>query len=411
MHYRDRSLWRHLSRVLRSKHGLSPSDIANALECYSKKRVGDGALFRFATGEFLKMESSSLSMWDVNFVIHAYARAGVWDEPLFRMMGRVASRLIDQCPEGKLLEQSSCISTAFSYAETRKGSMIRAGSIYRAISKRILSSGTELAGNTKTRHIANILNSFARSRVWDETLFRRLSTVVRTMQPVATPAKDIAYIVNAYSQATTRIGSRLRDTSLFLHMARIALLKNDDELTARNVAEIVNAFARGGVWDERLFKRMSAALRSMPPSSIGVKDIARIVQAFSLAHTRAGSTIRDGSLFRHMSSLTVRKLSKTGARSPAAAAKGTIARAKGANNLPSDVRSIISDIAATAKAYTRAGVWDERLFRLLSGAVKEEMRMMPGEMISVRNLADIALAFSFMETRFTPKPSSRAPSP
>src|SRR6056300_963619 len=101
MHYRDRSLWRHLSRVLRSKQGLSPSDIANALECYSKKRVGDGALFRFATGEFLKMESSSLSVWDVNFVIHAYARAGVWDEPLFRMMGRVASRLIDQCPEGK----------------------------------------------------------------------------------------------------------------------------------------------------------------------------------------------------------------------------------------------------------------------------------------------------------------------
>lgn len=68
------------------------------------------------------------------------------------------------------------------------------------------------------------------------------------------------------------------------------------------------------------------------------------------------------------------------------------------------MRSIISDIAATAKAYTRAGVWDERLFRLLSGAVKEEMRAMPGEMISVRNLADIALAFSFMETRLAPKP-------
>ena len=168
-----------------------------------------------------------------------------------------------------------------------------------------------MAGTATTRHIANILNAFARSRVWDEALFRRLSMIVRTMQPVATPAKDIAYIVNAYSQvlldtsismicleirqdseyldtshisqATTRVGSTLRDTSLFLHMARLALLKSDSELTARNVASIVNAFARAGVWDERIFKKMSSSLRRMPKESVEMRDIARIVHAFSLA--------------------------------------------------------------------------------------------------------------------------------
>jgi hypothetical protein len=66
---------------------------------------------------------------------------------------------------------------------------------------------TQVAGTAQSRHIANILNAFARSHVWDEALFRRLSTIVRTMQPVATPANDIAYIVNAYSQVKPVIES------------------------------------------------------------------------------------------------------------------------------------------------------------------------------------------------------------
>jgi hypothetical protein len=69
-------------------------------------------------------------------------------------------------------------------------------------------------------------------------------------------------------------------------MARLALLKSDSELTARNVASIVNAFARAGIWDERIFKRMSASLRRMPKDGIELRDIARIVHAFSLAQVK-----------------------------------------------------------------------------------------------------------------------------
>lgn len=55
-------------------------------------------------------------------------------------------------------------------------------------------------------------------------------------------------IVNAYSQATTRVGSTFRDTSLFMYMASMSILKTDEELTPRTVASIVNAFARAGLF-------------------------------------------------------------------------------------------------------------------------------------------------------------------
>lgn len=66
---------------------------------------------------------------------------------------------------------------------------------------------------------------------------------------------------------------------------------------------------------------------------------------------------------------------------------------------PEEAKSHIADIAATAKAYTRAGVWDERLFRLLAGAIKEEVRKIERSEINVRDVAELASAFSRMETR------------
>eukprot|EP00281_Chroomonas_sp_CCMP1168_P018610 CAMPEP_0206223258 /NCGR_PEP_ID=MMETSP0047_2-20121206/6392_1 /ASSEMBLY_ACC=CAM_ASM_000192 /TAXON_ID=195065 /ORGANISM="Chroomonas mesostigmatica_cf, Strain CCMP1168" /LENGTH=152 /DNA_ID=CAMNT_0053646127 /DNA_START=18 /DNA_END=473 /DNA_ORIENTATION=- len=152
--------------------------------------------------------------------------------------------------------------------------MIRAGAIFRFLSRVVLESGIETAGESTSRHAADILNSFARCGVWDEALFRRLSSIMRTACPENTPAKDIAVIVNAYSQATTRLGSTFRDTSLFLHMARLSLLKTDDELSPRVVASIVNAFARVGVWDERIFKRMSLAIRNKRPGEVSLRDVA-----------------------------------------------------------------------------------------------------------------------------------------
>lgn len=68
-------------------------------QCFSKKRVGDGALFRFASGELLKISTKAFAVRDVALVVHAYAHAGVWDEPLFRRMGRIARDLIEDCAE------------------------------------------------------------------------------------------------------------------------------------------------------------------------------------------------------------------------------------------------------------------------------------------------------------------------
>jgi hypothetical protein len=44
----------------------------------------DGALFRYASGELLEIAAERFSMRDMSRITHAFARAGVWDEPVFR---------------------------------------------------------------------------------------------------------------------------------------------------------------------------------------------------------------------------------------------------------------------------------------------------------------------------------------
>jgi hypothetical protein len=41
------------------------------------------------------------------------------------------------------------------------------------------------------------------------------------------------------------------------------------------------------------------------------------------------------------------------------------------------------------RAYTQAGIWDEKLFRMLSGAV----RALPAERINLKDIAELVLAF------------------
>ena len=220
--------------------------------------------------------------------------------------------------------------------------------------------------------LSGMLNAYARSNVWDEDLFHRLSQAVRALSPRDVATQDIATIVNAFARATTRDKSRFRDGALFLHMSRIAQAKDPAEFRARDVANIVNALARVGVWDEALFRKMSTVVRSMSARELPLRDAARIVCAFTLAFTRRGSRLRDGSLFRHVSDISVSVL--TG----------------------SDLDDVsAADISALAQAYTRAGIWDERLFRTVSAAA----RRLDKRSIEPRAIASLVSAFSQVETR------------
>jgi hypothetical protein len=60
-------------------------------------------------------------------------------------MGNASRILIDKCPDGRLLEQVASLCNAFSFAETREGSMIRSGSMFRFFSHKVMASGTEVS--------------------------------------------------------------------------------------------------------------------------------------------------------------------------------------------------------------------------------------------------------------------------
>jgi len=85
-------------------------------------------------------------------------------------------------------------------------------------------------------------------------------------------------------------GSNFRDGALFIHLSRTARAKEANEFRARDIAKIVNALARVGVWDESLFRKMSTVVRGMSADSLPLRDAARIVCAFTLAQVCSNVT-------------------------------------------------------------------------------------------------------------------------
>ena len=51
-------------------------------------------------------------------------------------------------------------------------------------------------------------------------------------------------------------------------MSRIVQAKQPSEFRARDIANIVNALARVGVWDEALFRKLSAVVRGMSAEQV-----------------------------------------------------------------------------------------------------------------------------------------------
>ncbi|EKX40980.1 hypothetical protein GUITHDRAFT_142377 [Guillardia theta CCMP2712] len=348
---RDSELSIFLSRFIRAQDSsaFTTDELAILVSSFSRKSVLDGSLYRFFAGCILQHSLSDFSAQNVATILHGYSKAGIWQE-----------------------EEAGLISEAFSHAETRKRGRgdrrLRDGAIFRHISQSLVLNPR----SSESRNCADIMNAYVRAGVWDEDLFARLSQVVMSLRARDIPVSDIAVIVNAFSKATTRSGSRLNVNELFLHMARIVRQKSATEFRARDVAEIVNALSRANTWDSGLFRHMSTVLRQMSPVEVSVRDAARIVCAFSLAWQREDPRLRDGSIFRYISACVLKALS-----------------------MDENISAAPGDIAALAHAYTRAGVWDERLFRTLAGSVKK----IDPALFNVKDLAEVVSSFSAIETR------------
>lgn len=93
-------------------------------------------------------------------------------------------------------------------------------------------------------------------------------------------AQNSANIVNAY--ATAPVGEELRNI-VFPVMADVVLSLGPFDYTAQAVANVLNAYAKVGMADKRMFDHLSLAALSMDASHFSPQHIANIVNAYSRA--------------------------------------------------------------------------------------------------------------------------------
>jgi hypothetical protein len=140
------SIVRVISRFFRAQPmgTLSPSEWAVVLTAFASMRVHDGALFRYASSNILALPAAFFSAMDVSNLVNAYSRVGVWDEPVFRHLSSAARQL-----RPINVQEAAVICEAFSCAETRQGSRIKDGALFRHISTNLrlpdARAGSELA--------------------------------------------------------------------------------------------------------------------------------------------------------------------------------------------------------------------------------------------------------------------------
>ncbi|KAJ1486018.1 hypothetical protein T484DRAFT_1791225 [Baffinella frigidus] len=201
-----------LSRSVRASPPghLRPRDLARLLGAVTRRRYfSDGALFRFVSGEVTRLPVSAFSVREIAVIVDSFAKAGVWDEKF-----------------------------------------------------------------------AVIVDSFAKAGVWDEKVFRHLSVSARQLRWENLELRDAAQICGAFSNNGSNVqGSNLRDGALFRHVS-VSLTSKGLHCTgccSRPIAEILNAFARSSVWDDRLFSRLSQMAQELHPAEVPATNMAAIL--------------------------------------------------------------------------------------------------------------------------------------
>ena len=177
--------------------------------------------------------------------------------------------------------EAAVICEAFSCAETRTGSRMRDGALFRHVSLNLLLPNS--------KRIASTIGMV------DRDSDTRVPGALRQLQP----------ILNALATTQEQQGRLLEGALESGVVNTVGLERAGDRrggrASSRQLAALVNAFARARVWDQALFHRVSQSVRALRPHQVPAQDIAAIVNAFARASTRQNSTFRDGALFLHMS--------------------------------------------------------------------------------------------------------------
>jgi hypothetical protein len=125
-----------------------------------------------------------------------------------------------------------------------------------------------------------------------------LSRTVRAAPPGHLRASDLAKLLGAVTRRRY-----FSDGALFRFASVEVTRLRTGAFSVGEIAVIADSFAKAEVWDEKLFRHLSVSARVLPWESLDLKDAALICGALSCAETRAGSKLRDGAIFRHVSSV------------------------------------------------------------------------------------------------------------
>ena len=275
-------------------------------------------VFDACTPVLLRMPSESFNAQSISTIMNAYASADRWHLALFRRLGSMAvampvSTLALQPVAmivnaySRLMQQDHVVS-AWDVEES--DILLFQGMAHTAAS---LAKDIRHPQPSSARSVALIVNALAKVGVTEKHVFGELSGLLLRAQradaashvsgsdgsgsDLRYDAQAVSNIVNAFAKAN------VRDDRLFAHLAHVTRSLPYNSFSGQHVATILNGYARAGVPSREVFEFMSTLLRywdrfgQLTPSRLAPQGVALILNAFARAE------VKDVDLFERMARL------------------------------------------------------------------------------------------------------------
>ena len=280
---------------------MSPQAVSNIVNACANGDFRAPELLVTLERTIMAFNGTDMSLQHVSCIANGMVRLGHAPAPLLRHLTNLARNVASPSPSDPSGPLSlSLLANALCKGET---SDERAFHWIAAEARRYPASAYS------AQSVAMLANAFARAGCRDHALFRQLCDVCMSLAPEAYDEQSIANIANAFarnSQAWTKHadaapGSYNRLILLFQRLAKIAIRPDMWAFSSQSVALIVNAYAKLGIKDARLFRHLSKVAQQMGSRNFELPckplHVAQVCNAFAKAN------VHDEKLFRRMSEL------------------------------------------------------------------------------------------------------------
>ena len=278
----------------------SPQAVSNIVNACANGNFKAPELLATLERTIMAFDGTGMSLQHVSCIANGMVRLGRAPAPLLRHLTHLARTVAPPSPT----DPSGPLSLSLLANALCKGEWNQEAFQWIAVQARRYPASAYSA-----QSVAMLANAFARAGCRDHALFRQLCDVCMHLAPEAYDEQSIANIANAFarnSQAWTKHadaapGSYNRLIALFQRLAKIATRPNMWAFSSQSVALIVNAYAKLGIKDAKLFQHLSKVAQQMGSRNFELPckplHVAQVCNAFAKAN------VHDDKLFRRMSEL------------------------------------------------------------------------------------------------------------